>query len=290
MMEATRRPLLGGGCGGGWGVAPAATRDAAGSWLLPLRDEMPLRKRPVRRFCYGGAQQAGWVAGGMMAVQVSVSPGGTLATFDWDHFARRVNDVQRAVEAHNRDKAAEALPLVMNAWYHVGAAAVALELIHNIEDPDQRPVLGQLFTAPQDLLDWTAFSLGARSVVSGLDLCAAALWRLGNGEPLKGGWESDIDHAYKHRSKLASGPLVDWLVEVRDSPEYPVIKEFRDGFTHRQVNRHVRVILGQATQSVFESEVGSSRETAAARLPKATAFAVERFSAFCDAAIEQFRR
>lgn len=225
----------------------------------------------------------------MMAVRIRLCRGGALATFDWNQFANRVNEVHRALEAHRRDKAAEAVPLVMNAWYHIGAAAIALELIHNVEDPDRRRALAELFTAPQDLLDWTAFSLGARSVVSGLDLCAAALWRLCGDEPLKGGWESDIEHAYKRQSELTSGPLVDWLVAVHDSSEYSVIKLFRDAFTHRQVNRHAKVILGQPTQSVFESEVGSSRETAAARLPRATAFAVERFSAFCDAAVEQFK-
>jgi hypothetical protein len=99
-------------------------------------------------------------------------------TLDWDQFAQRVNAVHRAVEAHSIDKAKMAVPLVMNAWYHAGAADVALELITNLEDPDRRGLLANLFAAPPDLLDWTAFSLGARSASSTLDLCAAAAWRL----------------------------------------------------------------------------------------------------------------
>jgi hypothetical protein len=41
-----------------------------------------------------------------------------------------------------------AVPLVMNAWYHAGSAEVALELITNIEDPERRGALAELFTAP----------------------------------------------------------------------------------------------------------------------------------------------
>jgi hypothetical protein len=91
------------------------------------------------------------------------------------------------------DKAAMAVPLVMNAWYHAGAADVALELIAEVEDLDRRRALTGLFTAPPDLLDWTAFSLGTRSVISALDLCAAAVWRLSDGQPLSGGKEQDLD-------------------------------------------------------------------------------------------------
>jgi hypothetical protein len=77
---------------------------------------------------------------------------------DWNRLAQRVNEVH-----HSMDRATMAVPLVMNAWYHAGAADVALELITNVEDPDQRGLLAKLFAAPPDLLDWTAFSLGTRS-------------------------------------------------------------------------------------------------------------------------------
>jgi hypothetical protein len=189
-----------------------------------------------------------------------------LATLDWDQFARRVNEVHRVVEAHSMDKAAMAVPLVMNAWYHAGAADVALELITNVEDLDRRRALTELFTAPPDLLDWTAFSLGTRSVISALDLCAAAVWRLSDGQPLGGGKEQDLDGAFLKWAQLTSGPLVDWLVRVHESAEYPAIREFRHGFTHRLVSRHVKVLLGQPTRSEFESEVGNFRQTAIAHL------------------------
>jgi hypothetical protein len=83
-------------------------------------------------------------------------------TLDWNRLAQRVNQVHRAVEAHSMDKATMAVPLVMNAWYHAGAADVALELITSLEDSDRRGSLATLFAAPPDLLDWTAFSLGTR--------------------------------------------------------------------------------------------------------------------------------
>lgn len=95
----------------------------------------------------------------------STLPGGTLAALDWDQLAQRVNEVHRAVEAHSMDKAKMAVPLVMNARFHAAAVGVALQLITNLEDPDRRRALAELFTAPQDLLDWTAFSLGARSAI-----------------------------------------------------------------------------------------------------------------------------
>jgi hypothetical protein len=55
-----------------------------------------------------------------------------LVTLDWDQLAQRVNEVHRAVEAHSIDKAKMAVPLVMNAWYHAGAADVGLELQRDI--------------------------------------------------------------------------------------------------------------------------------------------------------------
>ena len=114
-----------------------------------------------------------------------------------------------------------AVPLVVNAWYHAGSAEVALELIANIEDPERRGALAELFTAPPDPLDWTAFSLGARSVVSTLDLCAAAAWRLSDGKPSKGSREKDLDEAFGDHSQLASSPLRGWLVRAHKSDEYP---------------------------------------------------------------------
>jgi hypothetical protein len=210
-------------------------------------------------------------------------------TLDWNRLAQRVNEVHRAVEAHSMDKATMAVPLVMNAWYHAGAADVALELITNIEDSDRRGLLAKLFAAPADLLDWTAFSLGTRSASSTLDLCAAAAWRLSDGQPLKGDREQDLDQAFRDRAQLTPSPLRDWLVSAHESAEYRPIRAFRHGFTHRLVSRHVQVVLGES-RSEYESEVADFRQTAVAHLRMAASFSVERFSAFCDAVIEQFKR
>jgi hypothetical protein len=212
-----------------------------------------------------------------------------LVTLDWDRLAQRVNQVHRAVEAHSMDKARTAVPLVMNAWYHAGAADVALELITNVEDPGQRGLLTKLLAAPPDLLDWTAFSLGARSASSTLDLCAAAAWRLSDGQPLKGDREQDLDQAFRDRAQLAASPLRNWLARTHDSAEYRPIRAFRHGFTHRLVSRHVKVVLGEG-RSEYESEVADFRQPAIAHLRMAASFSVERFSAFCDAATEQFKR
>jgi hypothetical protein len=212
-----------------------------------------------------------------------------LVTLDWDQFAQRVNAVHRAVEAHSIDKAKMAVPLVMNAWYHAGAADVALKLITNVEDPDQRGLLAKLFAAPPDLLDWTAFSLGARSASSTLDLCAAAAWRLSDGPALKGDREQDLDQAFRDQTQLAPSRLRDWLVSAHESAEYGPIRAFRHGFTHRLVSRHVKVTLGEG-RSEYESEVADFRQTAIAHLRMAAPFAVAQFSAFCAAVIEQFKR
>ena len=42
------------------------------------------------------------------------------------------------------------------------------------------------------------YSLGTRSVISALDLCAAAVWRLSDGQPLSGGKEQDLDGAFSN--------------------------------------------------------------------------------------------
>ena len=49
------------------------------------------------------------------------------------------------------------------------------------------------------------------------------------------------------------------------------------------------MILGEG-RSEYESEVADFRQTAIAHLRMAASFSVERFSAFCDAATEQFKR
>jgi hypothetical protein len=79
-------------------------------------------------------------------------------TVDWDQLAQRVNQVHRAVEGHSLDKTKLAVPLVMNAWYHAGAADIALDLITSLEDPDRRGLLTKLLAAPPDFLDWTALA------------------------------------------------------------------------------------------------------------------------------------
>ena len=112
---------------------------------------------------------------------------------------------------------------------------------------------------------------------------------LGGGQPLKDGRESSIEHAYPRRAQLAPGPLVQWLVGVHDSRDFEVLKQFRDGFTHRQVNRRLSVLLSQPTVFRYESEVGTSTQTAGELLGIAAPFAVEQFSAFCDA-VHQFKR
>jgi hypothetical protein len=116
---------------------------------------------------------------------------------DWDQLGQRVNEVHRAVAPHSMDKAEMAVPLVGNARYHAAAANVTLELITNVEDPDRRRVLTELLMAPPDLLDWTALSLGTHSVVSALDLCAAAAWRLSVDQGPKGGEEKALSDVFK---------------------------------------------------------------------------------------------
>jgi hypothetical protein len=83
--------------------------------------------------------------------------------------------------------------------------------------------------------------------------------------------------------------LVQWLVGVHDSLDFEVLKQFRDGFTHRQVNRRLSVLLSEPTVLRYESEVGTSTQTADELLRIAAPFAVEQFSAFCDA-VHQFKR
>jgi hypothetical protein len=213
-----------------------------------------------------------------------------LATLDWDQLARRVNEVSRAVEADSMDKAEMSVPLVMNARYHAAAANIALELITNVEDPDRFRALAELFTAPQDLLDWTALSLGARSAMSALDLCAAAAWRLSDGERLKGDREQTLHDAFQSWGQHTPGPLWGWLERAHKSAEYRQIRAFRHGFAHRLVRRHAKVILGES-RAEYESQVTDFRQTTTiAHLQMAAPFAIEQFYAFCDAVIEHFTR
>jgi len=70
-----------------------------------------------------------------------------MATLDWEQPGARVTAVQRALDAVGEGHIAAAL--VSNAWFHVGAAGVALELIDNVEDPDRRSALAELLPDDQ---------------------------------------------------------------------------------------------------------------------------------------------
>jgi hypothetical protein len=66
---------------------------------------------------------------------------------EWKDLDQRVRGVFYALRGASEDKRS-AIPLVSTAKYHVGAAGIALELIDNVQDPDRRRALAQLFTAP----------------------------------------------------------------------------------------------------------------------------------------------
>lgn len=214
-----------------------------------------------------------------------------MVALDWDRLGQRVNEVDRAVAPHSMEKAEMVVPLVGNARYHAAAANVALELITNVEDGDRRRVLTELLMAPPDLLDWTALSLGTHSVVSALDLCAVAAWRLSVDQG-KGGKEKTLSEVYKKvnlREQLKPG-LREWLEKAHERDEYPKILEFRHWFTHKAVSRSATVFLGQDRTEYKSGVADYDEESAIEHLRMAAPFAIEQFYAFCDAAIEQFKR
>jgi hypothetical protein len=68
------------------------------------------------------------------------------------------------------------------------------------------------------------YSLGTRSVISALDLCTAAVWRLSDGQPLSGGKEQDLDGAFLKWAQLTPGRMsqaedVPCSVELRWRPD-----------------------------------------------------------------------
>jgi hypothetical protein len=208
---------------------------------------------------------------------------------DWDQLGQRVNEVHRAVAPHSMDKAEMAVPLVGNARYHAAAANVALELITNVEDPDRRRVLTELLMAPPDLLDWTALSLGTHSVVSALDLCAAAAWRLSVDQGPKGGKEKTLSDVFKNLRKQLKPGLREWLEGAYESDQYRMILEFRRWFTHKAVRRSATVFLGQDRAEYKSGVADYDEQSAIEHLRMAAPFAVEQFSAFCDVVIQEFK-
>ena len=91
-------------------------------------------------------------------------------------------ETSRKIERHFPSISASVTPLLLYAAFNLGSARVAQSMVRWLEQPggyDQ--MCQQLADEGFDVYEATVLQLSARSVVTALDLCAAALFRIGGG-------------------------------------------------------------------------------------------------------------
>jgi hypothetical protein len=145
--------------------------------------------------------------------------------------------------ASSPEQAALILDRVGMAIAHLDAARLGARLYLLPHSPDAE--LKDLFYRLREdhfTLESAANNLVFRGVVTSLDLCAAAIWRVVGG-PAKSNWEADMrswQSAEGKALKSAADPrFASWIADVLGSHEWALVEAGRDSLSHRTVPRHV---------------------------------------------------
>jgi hypothetical protein len=131
-------------------------------------------------------------------------------------------------------------------------------------------------------VEMAAMNLVFRGVVSAMDLCAAAIFRL-TGESLRPDRERDVGWWFDSRRRqpwnLVKPPLARWLRGFDGNKTWNLASELRDGFTHRVVGRDITVTIG-AGRSYVHLRVEGGRYEAEAVMDQLLTYGRRRFSSF----------
>jgi hypothetical protein len=154
---------------------------------------------------------------------------------------------------------------------------------------------------PFDVVEIAAQNLVYRGVVTSMDLCAAAVFRLTR-QSIKGRIEKDVNWWLEPRQRpwnLVRPSLERWLRVFDNNAAWALATELRDSLTHRTIRRRVEGTMGQTLPSLG-GESGNTDENAptpqlrspskllidgvahdpVVLMPKLVAFGRHRYSAF----------
>ena len=135
--------------------------------------------------------------------------------------------------------------LVATGAFHLDAARFGARLYSMVHSPDDYDTVRRLGETPTTL-ETAAANLVFRGVVTALDLCAAALYRLNAPSPgVPGGRERDMAWWNSPGRRASLTPeQASWVSSIQGSEDWTLLEEARHAYTHRTVPRHVRLQLG----------------------------------------------
>jgi hypothetical protein len=192
----------------------------------------------------------------------------------WDLAQWMSRRLQRANVAHR----AQADALLAWAAWNLSTAQLGWDLLQHARPNGDQNLAGH----PLHTVEMAAMNLVFRGVVSAMDQCAAAVFRL-TGQPLRADRERDVGWWFDKRKTqpwpLVPPPLDRWLRQFDANRTWELATELRHAFTHRTVPRHVTLVIGAPKSSVQLEVFGVLHDTDDVMLTLLT-FGTRRYSAF----------
>jgi hypothetical protein len=192
----------------------------------------------------------------------------------WDLAVWMSQRLERLNQPHRR----QADPLLSWASWHLNTAQLGWDVLERAwADGDENLTGHPLYT-----VEMAAENLIFRGVVSAMDLCAAAIYRL-TGESLRADRERDVgwwlDTRGKRHWRLVPIPVRQWLRVFRGHTTWEMATELRNAFTHRSLQRHVSLAIGHGHGSV-EFETPNGRYDSEEAMSRLVTFGQRRYSSF----------
>ncbi len=205
----------------------------------------------------------------------------------WQDNRERAQYIGNQLAEHGIAGAAEAQGDLIWAVFNLGAAAVGGRIVEELtvgEQSSQR--LQALLGVDWDVLEVTAMSLVFGDVMTALDLCADAVMVTNGHARPKSGAFFGVRDLKKLVQEKRPGPILNWTVELLQSPKLTLLKQSRDALTHRHVRRHIALTLGSnVSRSLVEITDGDGVPLGdiGSLSVDFLAFGGDRLSALCDA-------
>jgi hypothetical protein len=135
-----------------------------------------------------------------------------------------------------------------------------------------------------------AQNLVFRGVVTAMDLCASAVYRLAGGT-LRPNFEFDVGQWFDRRANppwaKTPAPLAAW-VRLFDSDsdtdgDWKLATWLRDAYTHRTTTRHFTLSLGRPSVAQTSLDADGVLHASTATMNRIVSFGLARFRSFADA-------
>ena len=189
------------------------------------------------------------------------------------------NKVAQSISTHFPDIADQVNPLFSAAAFNLGGARVAHGLVAwKAQDGGYLEIQQKLADEQFDVLEIAALDACLRSVMTTLDLCAAALYRIGGATP-KPGWEQSVA-GWTSPPNLRPD-LKAWVDALRPSNDRKELRKRRNEATHRTRNG-ATTFIGGAKDGVVEVEYDGSYQAAQPLTGSLARYGRDQFKDLCS--------